>query len=98
MPGWGRLAALGRVLVGVAVPMVALGALMMWSGLESALTTFNDQMALLPLGLSRILGITVHLGIPTEIPLYLVIAGAGLALIGFVLGAARKPSADLAAR
>ena len=52
--GWGRLAALGRVLVGVAVPMVALGALMMWSGLESALTTFNDQMALLPLGLSRI--------------------------------------------
>lgn len=96
--GWGRLAALGRVLVGVAAPMVALGALMMWSGLESALTTFNDQMALLPLGLSRILGITVHLGIPTEIPLYLVIAGAGLALIGFVLGAARKPSADLAAR
>ncbi len=96
--GWGRLAALGRVLVGVAVPMAALGALMMWSGLESALTTFNDQMALLPLGLSRILGITVHLGIPTEIPLYLVIAGAGLAVIGFVLGAARKPSADLAAR
>jgi hypothetical protein len=96
--GCGRLGALGRVLVGVAVPMVALGALMMWSGLESALTTFNDQMALLPLGLSRILGITVHLGIPTEIPLYLVIAGAGLAVIGFLLGAARKPSADLAAR
>jgi hypothetical protein len=85
-----RPRALGLVLVGVAAPMVALGALMAWSGLEAALTTFNDQMALLPLGLSRILGITVHLGIPTEIPAYLVAAGAVLALVGLVLGAARR--------
>ncbi|MFC7485106.1 hypothetical protein ACFQX7_40615 [Luedemannella flava] len=32
-------------------------------GLERALTVWNDQLALLPWGLSRILGITVHLGI-----------------------------------
>ena len=50
-------------------------------------------MALLPLGLSRILGITVHLGIPTEIPVYLVAAGAVLALVGLVLGAARRSTA-----
>jgi hypothetical protein len=53
---------------------------MFWSGLESALTAFNNQMALLPLGLSKILGITVHLGIPTEIPLYLMVFAAVLGL------------------
>ena len=91
--GCGRLRATGRVLVAVALPMIALGALMFWSGLESALTAFNDQMALLPLGLSRILGLTVHLGIPTEIPLYLVVFGVVLALIGLVFGAGRRTPA-----
>ncbi|MFN8184730.1 MAG: hypothetical protein U0R23_09940 [Candidatus Nanopelagicales bacterium] len=88
--GCGRLRSLGRVLIAVAVPVVALGALMQWSGLESALTTFNDQMALLPLGLSRILGITVHLGIPTEVPLYLLAAGALLGVVGLAMGATRR--------
>ncbi|HRY08832.1 MAG: hypothetical protein H6526_02685 [Actinobacteria bacterium] len=88
--GCGRLRATGRVLVAVSVPMLFLGALMQWSGLESALTAFNDQMALLPLGLSRILGITVHLGIPTEIPLYLLVVAAVLAGIGLLMGAARR--------
>ena len=60
-------------------------------GLEAALTTFNDQMALLPMGLSRILGLTVHLGIPTEIPMYLLAVGAILACLGALLGALRRP-------
>ncbi|HQR79425.1 MAG TPA: hypothetical protein PLT68_04320, partial [Actinomycetota bacterium] len=89
--GCGRLRALGRVLVAVAVPVIALGALLQGSGLEAALTTFNDQMALLPLGLSRILGITVHLGIPAQLPLYLLGLGAVLAAAGLLLGAARRP-------
>ncbi len=74
--GFGRIRAFARVLVGVGVPMAGLGAIMTWSGMETALTTFNNQMALLPMGLSKILGITVHLGIPTEIPLYLLLAGS----------------------
>ena len=86
----GRLRALGRVLVAVAVPVVVLGGLMQWSGLEAALTTFNDQMALLPLGLSRILGITVHLGIPTELPLYLLGFGVVLGVVGLAMGAGRR--------
>lgn len=89
--GLGRVGSLGRVLLGVAAPVLGLGALMQASGLESALTTFNDQMALLPLGLSRILGITVHLGIPTSIPLYLLVLGAVLAVVGLLLGAGRRP-------
>lgn len=83
--GLSRPRALGMVLVGVAAPMLALGGLMAASGLESALTTFNDQMALLPLGLSRILGITTHLGIPTDIPMYLLAIGVVLGLMGLAL-------------
>lgn len=90
--GLGRRASLGRVLIGVAAPVLGLGALMQVSGLETALTTFNNQMALLPLGLSRILGITVHLGIPTSIPLYLLVLGAVLAVVGLLLGAWRRPT------
>ncbi len=92
-----RTRAVGLVLLGVAAPMLALGALMAWAGLETALTTFNDQMALLPLGLSRILGITVHLGIPTEIPVYVLALGAVLGVVGLVLGAARRPAPAYAA-
>lgn len=85
-----RPRALGIVLVGVAAPMLALGGLMAASGLEAALTTFNNQMALLPMGLSRILGLTVHLGIPTEIPMYVLVLGGLLAAAGLLLGAARR--------
>ena len=55
-------------------------------GLEDALTTWNDQLALLPWGLSRILGITVYLGIPTSLPWYLVGAGASALVAATVLG------------
>ncbi len=85
-----RPRSVGLVLMGVAVPMLVLGGLMTASGLESALTTFNDQMAVLPMGLSRILGITVHLGIPTEIPVYVLAVGGLLAVVGLLLGAARR--------
>lgn len=88
--GCGRIRAVGRVLVAVAVPVIALAALLQWSGLEAALTTFNDQMALLPLGLSRILGITVHLGIPAQVPLYLLGFAVMLAGLGLLFGAARR--------
>ncbi|WP_426592458.1 hypothetical protein ACPPVS_11790 [Cellulomonas sp. McL0617] len=64
-------------------------------GLERALTIWNDQMALLPWGLSRILGITVYLGIPTWLPaalavvgLVVALAGVGTALVG------RRTTAD----
>ena len=58
-------------------------------GLEDALTVWNDQLALLPWGLSRILGITIYLGIPVALPAWLAGAGgvvcaaaAGLWLLG----------------
>ncbi|MFB9409587.1 hypothetical protein [Dactylosporangium matsuzakiense] len=66
------------LLAGAGVPLVLLGGLMAVLGLERSLTIWNDQMALLPWGLSRILGITVYLGIPTFLPLAAVILGAVL--------------------
>ena len=53
-------------------------------GLERALTVWNDQMVLLPWGLSRILGITVYLGIPTWLPAALAVVGLVVAAVGAV--------------
>ena len=69
---------------------VALGLAPALAGLEKTLTAINDEMAVLPLGLSRILGITTHLGIPLELPIYLMAVGAlFLAFGGLLLGVAR---------
>ena len=60
-------------------------------GLEKALTIWNDQMALLPWGLSRILGITVHLGIPPSSAGVLAVVGIVVAAVGVALALARAP-------
>lgn len=80
-----RRGAWGRLLVACGVPLLLLGGLVTAIGLETALTAWNDQMALLPWGLSRILGITVYLGIPTELPAYVAVLGGLLALVGAAL-------------
>lgn len=67
-------------LLGVAgATLLAVGLLLAAVGLEDAMTVWNDQLALLPWGLSRILGITVYLGIPLAVPWWL--AGAGAVLV-----------------
>lgn len=69
------LAALGAVLVAVgAVPAIA--------GLETMLTGLNNEMAILPMGLSLILGITTHLGIPDSLPVTIMLAGGVLVVAG----------------
>jgi len=59
-------------------------------GAERAPSIWNDQMALLPWGLSRILGITVYLGIPTYLPGAALVAGAVLAISGSLLTLPRR--------
>ncbi|WP_370617468.1 hypothetical protein [Mumia sp. Pv 4-285] len=76
------LGVLGRVALAAGVPLVVFGTFVGLVGLEQALTTWNDQMMLLPWGLSRILGLTVHLGIPTALPWFVAAAGAALVLSG----------------
>ncbi len=72
------LAAVGA---GLAVPASVVGVV----GLERALTAWNDQMGLLPWGLSRILGITVYLGIPGNAAWWVAGVGAALLVVGLLL-------------
>jgi hypothetical protein len=91
-----RRRAVGRVLLELGTPVVALGALVSVLGPERALIIWNDQMALLPWGLSRILGITTYLGIPTVLPEAAMALGAILLVAGVVLsiGSRRARTGD----
>jgi hypothetical protein len=75
----------GTLLLTAGVPLALLGGLVAALGLERALTVWNDQMALLPWGLSRILGTTVYLGIPAGLPGAAAAAGLLLAALGGAL-------------
>lgn len=79
-------AVLGAVGAGLALPSLAIAVV----GFERALTAWNDQVGLLPWGLSRILGITTHLGIPDETPWVLCGAGAVLFVVGALLSRRRR--------
>ena len=71
--------------VAAGVPLAVIGGLVAVLGLERSLTAWNDGLALLPWGLSRILGITVHLGIPLWLPTAAAAAGLALAALGGAL-------------
>ena len=60
-------------------------AIVLFVGFEKIITVFNDEMLVLPGGLSRILGITTHLNIPVQLPVWVLYAGIGFSLIGLGL-------------
>lgn len=86
-----RRRAVGAALATFGAPLAVLSAVVAAIGLERALTIWNDQLALLPWGLSRILGITVYLGIPTSLPLFTGLAGLLLVAAGALLSLGRRP-------
>jgi hypothetical protein len=89
--GSGRAVGLTALAAGLTLA-VAAGAIAA-IGLERALTVWNDQMALLPWGLSRILGITVYLGIPETLPAALAVVGLVVAALGALAGfVGRRPA------
>ncbi|MCG5468310.1 hypothetical protein LADH09A_002170 [Micromonospora sp. LAH09] len=88
--GLRRRSAVGLTLTAAGVPLGVLSALVAAVGLERALTVWNDQLALLPWGLSRILGITVHLGVPAQLPAYTAAAGIAVAAAGLLLSLGRR--------
>ncbi|MGB4135776.1 MAG: hypothetical protein WA971_04380, partial [Microbacterium sp.] len=65
----------------LAVPAGAVAAI----GLERSLTAWNDELGLLPWGLSRILGITVYLDIPAGSAAVAAGIGAGILVSGLLL-------------
>jgi len=89
----GARRAIGLVLTACGAVLAAGGAFIGLVGLERALTVWNDQMGLLPWGLSRILGITVYLDIPADSAWYAAGFGAVLLAVGVVLAAVRRRTA-----
>ena len=81
----GARRATGVVLAAAGLVLAVLGGFLAVIGLEQGLTVWNDEMSLLPWGLSRILGLTVYLEIPASTPWYAVIGGGALLLIGLLL-------------
>jgi len=79
-------------ITGVGVATFVLAGLISIIGLESALTRWNDELAVLPWGLSRILGITVYLGIPSSLPLIVAGVGVVLTILGLLLHRRRTPT------
>jgi len=75
----------GLTAAAAGLTLAVLGGWVAAIGLEQALTLWNDQMALLPWGLSRILGITVYLGIPSWSAAAAAIVGLGVAVVGLLL-------------
>ncbi len=81
----GRRRAAGTVLAAVGAGLAVPASVVALVGLERALTAWNDQLGLLPWGLSRILGITVYLGIPAGTAWWAAGVGALLLVAGLLL-------------
>ena len=54
-------------------------------GLEESLTAFNNELLVLPGGLFRIMGITTHLGIPAELPIWIICFASGLTAVSLLV-------------
>lgn len=92
--GLSRRRVVGRLLLATGAAIAVLGGLVLIVGAEQALTMWNDQLALLPWGLHRILGIMVFLEIPAELPVIVTAAGFVLAVAGAALAWRRvRPAA-----
>jgi hypothetical protein len=81
----GAVRALGAVVAAVGAVLAVFGGLIGLIGLEAALTAWNDEMGLLPWGLSRILGISVYLDIPADTAWWAAVAGLVLVVVGAIL-------------
>ncbi|RHA37143.1 hypothetical protein [Cellulomonas rhizosphaerae] len=77
-----RRRAVGVVALGIGAVLLVGGLVVAGIGLETVLSTWNDQLVLLPWGLHRILGFTTYLGIPTSLPVDAALAGALLCVAG----------------
>ena len=54
-------------------------------GLEHSLTILNNELLVLPGGLSKIMGITTHLDIPLDLPRWMMLASSAMVLLFLVV-------------
>lgn len=75
--------ALGDLLFAIGAVCIADGLAAGLFGLEQCLTALNNEMAIVPLSLSKVLGITTHLNIDPNLPECTMGAGFVLLILGF---------------
>lgn len=75
----------GLVFFVMGLQLLIAGIVMEVTGLERSLTLLNDELIILPGGLSRILGITTHLGIPVALPLWIIWLSLVMVTAGFLM-------------
>jgi len=66
------------------VQILLAGVAMLIFGIEESLTALNNELLVLPAGLSKIMGITTHLGIPLDLPLWIIFFALVLIAISFI--------------
>ena len=87
------LFAMGNIFIATGLTFAMNGLVIGFFGLESFLSALNHEMVLLPLSLSKVLGITTHLNINPTLPLYIAISGGLLAGAGCLMRAMVRYSA-----
>jgi hypothetical protein len=65
--------------------LLAAGLALHFFGLEESLTAVNNELLVLPAGLSKIMGITTHLDIPLELPRWIITCSAILSTLSLLL-------------
>lgn len=75
-------AAFGQVLVTIGTPVTAVASLLWVVGLETFATSLNNELVVMPLAMSKTLGITTHMGIPQDLPAKMFQAGLYAVLVG----------------
>jgi hypothetical protein len=75
----------GNLLIAVGAVALLNASMVGAIGLEEFLTALNDEMAVIPLSLSRVLGITTHLNINPHVSSDWALGGALLAVTGWVM-------------
>jgi hypothetical protein len=81
---WGHRRGAGSfaaVFLVMGLQLLLAGAMLQFFGLEHSLTVLNNELLVLPGGLSKIMGITTHLGIPLDLPRWIILAASAMVLI-----------------
>lgn len=76
---------IAMVLFALGIQLLLTGLALQFFGLEESLTAMNNELLVLPGGLSKIMGITTHLGIPLELPVWIIFFSAGLVFISLLI-------------
>ncbi len=69
------------VFMALGIQLLVAGIIFQFFGLEHFLTVLNNDLLVLPGGLSKFMGISTHFGIPPELPIWIIYFAMGLIIV-----------------